>query len=326
MNSKIISMLNIVKVFGAFVVVICHYSPTFFDVKFYSFGTGLFFVAAGFYAFNFEKTSGFFYFMKKMAKLFPSFMIATFCYLAVKDFDYSQWPLIILHHSTFLLTAPTKGYLFTLNAPFWAMPAFICFYIAFAIYPTFKISWLRTGAFMLSSFVVCWLMQDRWFIGATVLFSVTYFFYIFFVGGLIGKLSIGVKQNLRRYDALALLMVTSVMLAGSYNDELQQLGVTDPMFALLMAIIYGLFVWSLLRSHITLKNFAFMDFLGKISFGIYLFHNVGAYLVKPYLNGWLGATTALLITIVISWFVSKYIEQPIYLRVKRNSILKPVVT
>src|SRR5690554_7418490 len=132
MRSHEFYVLNLIKVLGASLVVASHYGGHFLGVDFYAFGTGAFFIVAGFYALNAETARGLHYLAKRLVRLYPGYLVAVGAYLLVRGIPSGDWPYLAGHHALFLLATPDVATVFSLNPAFWSLPVFFSFFLIVA--------------------------------------------------------------------------------------------------------------------------------------------------------------------------------------------------
>jgi peptidoglycan/LPS O-acetylase OafA/YrhL len=321
MDPKLINTISIIKVLGAIIVTSAHYAPHYLNIKFYSFGTCLFLILTGLYAYNFEKTTGVKYLVKRIVRLLPGFLIASILYLVISNFEYREWPGLLFQHATFLIFSEDVKSTMTINPAFWVMPVFMTFYIFFSIFHEVKTSFNKTITLIASSLILDYSgIFNYSFIGFVFIASIGMFFYMIYIGSNIGKIYNKISINKCFANFGVLTLITLVIFSGLLFPMFE----TEPkasLYNLYVTTLYSLLILFLLKSSFTEKSYKLITFLSQIGFGIYLLHNFSMELLKSYISGISGALAAFAFTILISWLIYKFIEQPIYLKLikrKRN--------
>src|SRR5690554_2772308 len=84
-----------------------------------------------------------------------------------------------------------------------------------------------------------------------------------------------------------------------------------------MVVLFGALLWTLLRAGERLREWPPIGWLGGISFGVFLFHNLTLVAVARYLPELAGlpaALLALLMALLTAWLVKKVVEEPVQKR------------
>lgn len=321
MNSNIFNALSVIKVFGAVLVMSAHYGPVYFDASFYSFGTGCFFVVAGYYALTWERSRGLRYLAKRLLRLYPGFMVAVITYVCVISLMASQpsmddWPGLLWHHALLLLAA-NRDIVFALNPAFWSLPVFFTFFLIVALLPRMKPNRWSFIAFALLPIAAEVSGVREWRGGYLELLAFPLHFYAFWLGGLVGRLA---HQHPRRpqhrFTWLALALMLLVTLIGTQHSNLS---LSTPgyhqLYHLVMVLLYALLLWCVLHSPLIAVHSRLLSGLGSISFGVYLFHNLFIHFIPAH-YGWAGAGLALVLSLMLAWVSFRYIETPLYRTLK----------
>lgn len=316
LHESVFNTLSAIKVFGAALVLSAHYLPVYFGISFYSFGTGCFFVVAGYYALTWEQSRGARYLAKRLLRLYPGFMVAVLAYLMVIQPAQSDWPGLLLHHALLLLAA-SRETVFSLNPPFWSLPVFFTFFVTLAIFPGLKPRWWSFSFFALLPFAIEALGLREWREGYLELLAFPLHFYAFWLGGLVGCLALQYPcKPERRFTWLALALIIIVVFIGTqYSGTWLSTPTYRQLYHLFMVLLYALLLWCILHSPLSLVHSSLLNSLGSISFGVYLFHNLPVHWI-PAEYHWIGAGIALFTSLFLAWISFHYIEKPLYRAVK----------
>jgi peptidoglycan/LPS O-acetylase OafA/YrhL len=313
MNPSVFNALNLIKVFGASLVVAAHYAGNYFGQSFYAFGTGCFFLVAGYYAFTWERDRGIHYLAKRFVRLYPGYMLAVVAYLVFRDV--ASWPTVLFHHSTFLLSTPDFATVFSLNPAFWSLPVFFTFFALFAFLPRMKPTWIGVLWLMALPFVALSLGIKNWHQGYAELLAFPMHLYAFWLGGLLGlRAHAGEIRTHHAYTAVAFLLMIAVVLIGSHHKEFiaEVLQGQGYLYRTLMVAIYGGLLWAIMHSPLVERRSAIIAFFGTISFGVFLFHNLPIGLIRPHLSGWVAAGLSVAVAVALAWVSWTFVESPIY--------------
>lgn len=318
MQPGLFNAINLIKLFCAGLVVTAHYAAGFFQFSFYSFGTGGFFLIAGYYALNWEHSRGLSYIAKRLLRLYPGYMAAVIAILIVK-YPISQWPEIFFHHAIFLLAAPDQATVFSLNPPFWSMPVFFTFFVLLAFLPAvikprlITVIWLASLPFAAKS-----LGFLEWREGYLDYLAVPMHLYAFWLGGWVGyKAREGQYISHQSYTlAACCLMLLIVLIGANYQTVTYQWLNSGYQYRLLMVTLFAALFWCWLHSPLIQRKLALINWLGTISFGIFLFHMLPMGLLRQHLNGWSGVIPSIVISIVLAWLSWTMVESPLQRRFK----------
>lgn len=314
-DQRVFNALCLMKVLGACLVVTSHYSQGFFAAQFYSYGTGCFLFVTGYYAFIWENRRGMDLFIRKVIRLYPAFLIAAFIYLYLRKPDHALWPELIIQHMSTLILAPNE-IVFTLNPAFWSMPLFFFLFAFMAWGPRIKPGFIMLGA------LIGWYLLTlgngwHYIFGDYQVMSFPVHFYVFCLGGTVGMLLHKKPvQTDQRYNLPCILLLVLIVILGKYHVAITNVIGT---FGLLMMLVYSLFFWCLMQSSFVIKKIRPLAFLGKIGFGIYLFHNLAMVelIAMTGIRGVAGALVALVLTLIMASAAYWLIELPLnrlYLR------------
>ncbi|WP_087720916.1 acyltransferase family protein [Salinicola salarius] len=314
MNARTINTLSLIKVFGAGLVITAHYSSVFYERAFYSFGTGCFFVVAGYYALTWERSRGIVYFAKRMIRLYPGYLAAVFAYLITTPSAWEEWPPLLLHHLALLLTASRVETVYALNPAFWSLPVFVTFFAIIACLPRFTPTFRSVAMLAVLPFVVITLGGLEWRNGYLQLWAFPLYFYAFVLGGAIGHV---MRHHAQKPSAgftiAAVALAVAVVTAGAFYKPL---GLDAPklvtfLYEEIMTVLYGALLWCLLNSPLVDRKLPLISFAGNISFGIYLFHNLPPHVFKPLLPPIPAIALSLVATMLLAWLSLIAIERPI---------------
>jgi peptidoglycan/LPS O-acetylase OafA/YrhL len=313
MNPSVFNALNLIKVFGASLVVAAHYAGNYFGQSFYAFGTGCFFLVAGYYAFTWERDRGIHYLAKRFVRLYPGYMLAVVAYLVFRDV--ASWPNVLFHHSTFLLSTPDFAAVFSLNPAFWSLPVFFTFFALFAFLPRMRPTWIGVLWLTALPFVVLSLGLKNWHQGYAELLAFPMHLYAFWLGGLLGhRAHAGEIRTHHAYTAVAVLLMIAVVLIGSHHKEFiaEVLQGQGYVYRAVMVAIYGGLLWAIMHSPLVERRSAIIAFFGTISFGVFLFHNLPIVWIKPHLSGWVAVGLSVAVAVGLAWVSWNFVESPIY--------------
>ncbi|WP_447553427.1 acyltransferase family protein [Vreelandella sp. EE22] len=313
MNHSLFNTLHLIKVFAALLVVGTHYADHFFGVNFYSYGTGCFFIVTGYYALNWERTRGVHYILKRLIRLYPAYLVAVVAYIVSRPSTWDEWPTLLFHHLTFLLSTPDKATAFALNPPFWSLPVFFTFFVLVAFMPRITPRGWQVGALMLLALAVIQFSINEWRDGYVELLVLPLHLYAFWLGGWMGhRAHRDTIVASKAYSALALGLMAIVVVSGFYYQTLvfSLFEGEGFYYRVIMVLIHGALFWSVLHSHWVTRPSRVLAFLGTISFGIYLFHNLPLYWLYPHLGvGSLAA--ALAFSVLLAWGSWVMVEAPL---------------
>tara|TARA_R110002049_G_scaffold64646_3_gene170308 strand:- start:13343 stop:14338 length:996 start_codon:yes stop_codon:yes gene_type:complete len=313
MTRSLFNALNVLKVFGAALVVASHYAGQYFGISFYSYGTGCFFVVTGYYALNWERSRGTYYVMKRLVRLYPAFLLAVLAYLITQGIDFSEWPRLIGHHLTFLLTTPDRATAFALNPPFWSLPVFFTFFVLIALLPRFIPKGWQVLLMIFLAGGALYLELPQWREGYIELWAFPLHLYAFWLGGWLGHRAHHQprKQHVGHSWVAGVLTVV-IVVCGFFHPELTNMLFWGESFLYRggMVLLYGALLWAVIHSPWLVHEIPVLTFLGTISFGIYLFHNLPVYWFSSVAGG-LGVLISLGISLLLAWLSWHFFEQPL---------------
>lgn len=314
MSPSLFNALHLIKAFGALLVVTCHYAGHYYHFSFYSYGTGCFFVVTGYYALNWERSRGLHYILKRLLRLYPAYVVAVFAYLFTKAPPLDLWPALIFHHLTFLLTTTDRATVFALNPPFWSLPVFFTFFVLIAVLPRLTPRLWHVVVFILMAMAAIALGLTDWREGYIELWVAPLHLAAFWLGGWLGHLAH--RRPIVPSSGYTVLAVALMALAIGCGFIYQPL--LDSLFSQagfyfrgVMVLIYGALFWALLHSHLITRRSELLAFLGTISFGVYLFHNLPVYWFGSALTGAGGMLLAFAVSILLAWLSWRFVESPL---------------
>ncbi|MCP1314294.1 MULTISPECIES: acyltransferase [unclassified Halomonas] len=313
MSSSLFNALHLMKVFGAVLVVTCHYAAFYYGFSFYSDGTACFFVVAGYYALNWERTRGIHYLLKRLVRLYPAYLVAVVAYLLTLSPPLNDWPGLIFHHLAFLLTVPDKATAFALNPPFWSLPVFFTFFALVAFLPRITPRAWQVGALMLVASAVALSPLTGWRDGYIELLVFPLHLGAFWLGGWIGHRAHRrpITPSLG-YSWLAIaLMALAVGCGLLYQPVIEGLFFKAGYYYRgAMVLVFGALFWAVLHSRLVVRPSRVLAFLGTISFGVYLFHNLPPIWLAPYLPSAQALPVAVGLSILLAWGSWALVEAP----------------
>ncbi|MDQ5910604.1 MAG: acyltransferase family protein, partial [Pseudomonadota bacterium] len=186
-NTSRNSIIDVFRLFMASLVLAAHFLGPFFDFSFYAFGTGGFFIAAGYFCFANPQYyySNTLFILMKIIRLYPAYIVAVFLFLLIKPVLDEKWFFSVIQHGFLLLTITSKAEAFYLNPPFWCIPIFVEFFIFFAFIRDRHDPFLL---FLLALFFVVVLKLTPQGAPEWLRLHFPYYAYAFFLGGIIQKI------------------------------------------------------------------------------------------------------------------------------------------
>ncbi len=328
MTRAVFNALSLIKVFGASLVMASHYAGAYFSTSFYSYGTGCFFVVAGYYALNWERSRGIHYLLKRLIRLYPAYLLAVLVYLLARGVPLPEWPALVGHHLVFLLTAEDASTVFALNPPFWSLPVFFTFFALVAFLPRLVPRAWHVLVLALLAVATVALELDEWRNGYLELLAWPLHLYAFWLGGWLGHSTHFSSVAMRhRYTALAAVLVGVTVLCGMHHQWLVQhlLAGETYLYRGAMVVVYSALFWCVSRSPLIVGRLAVLNFLGTVSFGVFLFHNLPVLWLKPYLPALVAAVASVLLSIMLAWLSWRFVEAPLqrYLKPRLAQWHKP---
>ncbi|WP_017430745.1 acyltransferase family protein [Vreelandella jeotgali] len=314
MTRALFNALSLIKVFGAALVMTSHYAGTYFSASFYSYGTGCFFVVAGYYALNWERSRGIYYVLKRLVRLYPAYLLAILVYLFARTIPLEEWPVLVSHHLAFLLTTSDQATVFALNPPFWSLPVFFTFFALVACLPRFVPRAWQVLALMIMSAAAVALGLGQWRNGYLELLVWPLHLYAFWLGGWLGHLAHFSPNGMRhRYTLLAAMLMVGIVVCGATYETLVQAVFYGETYAYrgAMVLAYSALFWCVSRSPLILGRLAVLNFLGIISFGVYLFHSLPPLWLQTLLPAVPAAIISVVLSMALAWFSWRYVEAPL---------------
>lgn len=309
-------LLDLFRLYMAALVLAAHFLKPFLDIAFYAFGTGGFFIAAGYFCFanpqhNYSNLG---FILTKLLRLYPAYIIAVLFYAITKDGSDNQLAFMLMQHGLLLVTVTSKVEAFYLNPPFWCIPVFVEFFVIFAVirnrYDPTKLFWLSL------LFVVVVKLTPQ---GAPewLRLHLPYYAYAFFLGGIVHKL-IHSRAKWPAFlpnprIAVTLCVATIIGLGSLFqlvgDTQLAQLPGWR-FYHELCVILYGMILLCLLYLPTPTCAWHWLMEIAKTGFSIYLFHILVLNMVKPHISGITGLCAAILGTIVVAVAVRRIVEVP----------------
>ncbi|MFG6668612.1 acyltransferase family protein [Halomonas sp. HNIBRBA4712] len=314
MSPPIFNALYLIKVFGALLVVACHYAGHYYQFSFYSNGTGCFFIVAGYYALNWERSRGLHYLAKRLVRLYPAYLVAVIAYLLTQWPPLSSWPGLLFHHLTFLLTVPDKATAFALNPPFWSLPVFFTFFALVALLPRLTPRAWQVVALMGVAVATLHTPLIEWRDGYIELWVFPLHLFAFWLGGVIGQLAHRREvEASHAFTWLALALMAVIIASGFFYQTFLELTfeLSGFYFRGVMVLLFGLLFWAVLHSRLITRSSRPLAFLGTISFGVYLFHNLPPLWLDPLIDGAWALPIAFLLSVLLAWGSWALVEAPL---------------
>lgn len=313
MSPSLFNTLNLIKVFGAALVVASHYAGQYYSTPFYSYGTGCFFVVSGYYAFNWERHRGWYYLAKRLTRLYPAFLVALLAYLLARQIPLAEWPLLTAHHLTFLLSTPDRATVFALNPPFWSLAVFFTFFALVAFLPRITPRFWQVVVLMLLAAGALWLNVTTWREGYIELWVAPLHLYAFWLGGWLGARAHRRPVPLHwGYTWLAVGIMLLIVVCGAYYQWLTRVLFLGETFAYrgAMVVLYALLFWAMIHSPLAARGTGLLSFLGTISFGVYLFHNLPIYWMSDALPASVAVVLSVGLSVGVAWLSWRFVESP----------------
>lgn len=309
--------IDLFRLAMAALVLATHFLAPFFSVSFYAFGTGGFFIAAGYFCFANPQhqytRSGFI--LMKILRLYPAYLIAVFAYLMIKPELDERWLSILLQHGLLLVTVTTKHEAFYLNPPFWCIPVFVEFFIIFAL--------IRDRYDPVKLFIIALLFM----ISAKMLpngapewlrLHFPYYAYAFFLGGIIYKIRKKIPEwplFLPKPTTILLLCLAITIGIGSAFQWLGDAQLAQlpgwRFYHELCVFLHAITFMALLYVAWGKRLWPVVIKIAQAGFSIYLFHIFVLKMVQQHVTGFSGLCLAIIGTIGIAVAVQGMIENPI---------------
>ncbi|WNK21232.1 acyltransferase [Halomonas piscis] len=305
--------LSLIKVFGASLVMASHYAGAYFSTSFYSYGTGCFFVVAGYYALNQERSRGFYYLLKRLARLYPGYLLAVLIYLLARPLPLAEWPELLGHHLVFLLTASEPATVFALNPPFWSLPVFFTFFALVACLPRLEVRGWQVVVLMGMAAATVMLGADQWRNGYLELLAWPLHLYAFWLGGWLGRVVQFCLEGMRhRYTLLAGGLMLAVIACGMFHEWLTQTVFGGETYAYrgAMVVLHAALFWCVSRSPLITRRLAVLNFLGTVSFGVFLFHELPILWLKSVFPAPIAVVGSAALSVVLAWLSWRWVEVP----------------
>jgi peptidoglycan/LPS O-acetylase OafA/YrhL len=309
-------IIDIFRLFMASLVLAAHFLGPFLDFSFYAFGTGGFFIAAGYFCFanpqHYYGIIGFI--LMRIVRLYPSYIIAVLGYLIIKELD-ERWFFMLLQHGFLLVTITTKAEAFYLNPPFWCIPTFVEFFIIFAF---IRDRYDPVKLFFLTFLFVVFLKLTPNGAPEWLRLHFPYYAYAFFLGGIIQKIfrmNVLWPSWLPAPGIVAILCVAVIIGLGSLFEfvgepRLQQLPGWK-FYNEICVFLHGMTLLCLLYIPRESCRWRGLMEVARAGFSIYLFHNLVLREVQWYFSGFSGLLIAIIGTIGLAMAVQWMIENPV---------------
>jgi peptidoglycan/LPS O-acetylase OafA/YrhL len=313
--------LDAFRLLAALLVMFSHYLAGYLDIHVYFYGYTGFMVAAGYFAYRYAigRYSGKDYFIARLVRLYPAFLLAALGYWLVLRGEQTFDDRTLVNHLLFLTTATDQSQVMALNSSFWVLPAFVEFYLLFAligavIHPAL----LFLAGILLIAIIGA--IDDP--VLRVLRLHIPYSLYVFALGGCLAWL----RKELCDWRLpflppliVALFCLLAMILVGS-DQFLFGFDILEPAHLSayrksLFVLLYAGALFALLYSDRSLFQYRWLGLLAGASFSIYLFHNL-IRLVLPIDQGWVGLGLATLGTIMVALVVQALVEDPIRKRYK----------
>lgn len=306
-------------------------------------GVSFFYVLSGFilaYSYrtrlSFNKTSISSFYVARIAKIYPLHVLTFFLsipLLIVSDVAASLkiFAAGIIHFFLMQSFVPSDGFVFNFNGVAWSISDELFFY---AMFPLILFIFVKSGIGkwkILITILSIWILVtgamsfhqasvDEWF--AYIFPVVRIVDFIVGVGLGLVFVSINNKKQVKVsggkfsfFEAISIILLILFIIASPLVTQSLR-------FSLYYLPVMGLiiFVFAFQKGFISkvLSN-KLLVFLGEISFGFYMFHNlVLRYLELFNVSKSLSIYLGLIITILISSFVYKYYEEPMRLKIRNG--------
>ncbi len=308
--------LDVFRLLAALLVMFSHYLAAYLDIHVYFYGYTGFMVAAGYFAYRYAigRYSGQDYFVARLVRLYPAFLLAALGYWLALRGEQGFDCRTLVNHLLFLTTATDQSQVMALNSSFWVLPAFVEFYLLFALIGAFihPASLFLAGILLIIIFSA---INDPAL--RVVKLHIPYSLYIFALGGCLAWL----RKELYdwRLPFVSPLFVASfcllaMILIGSdrflFGFDILDPAHFSPYRKYLFVVLYAGALFALLYSDRRLFQYRSLGLLAGASFSIYLFHNLIS-LVLPIEKGWVGLGLATICTIIVALTVQALVEDPI---------------
>lgn len=187
-----------------------------------------------------------------------------------------------------------------------------------------RIKWIL--GFLIVFTIIYFLLFHSNFESLTFLKKYSMYFYHFSFSGVIAYLSLKFKMNSNYFFKYIIFSIFCLL----FFSNIFVNNFVSPIYNLFCMIIFSLTIWVLSLKEITILNHSFLNHLGKISYGIYMYHAVifqliGFLYLKFKIPTLISASQSILLfyssviifTIIISHFSYKYFES-YFIKLKKH--------
>ncbi len=322
---------------AACAVVLAHYihfyTPQITMANFSYTGVDLFFVLSGYvfapYLVERRRIAVLPHLVRRFFRLYPLYLVALFCYAAIKGFD-DNTGYYLSRHALMLHTTVSKEEAFYFNPAFWSLPPEVEFYI---LLPLFSFL-CRKRFYFVALVIAAILLRVAIALTLQVHYSESVFIASKHLPGilaefLMGSLAFLLAGWLRRRESTVLALIV-VLLGASIVVSLGRIAVSllarggEAMLAssgleysqgCISALGYALILSGAIGLRIAhgkrVKTVA--AFAGGISYGVYLFHNAMPFVISKLMDSRITAsiaTTSAVATLLFAYLSFRYFENP----------------
>lgn len=321
---------------AALMVMVFHYSFMVTDkrtvLNFLCTGVDLFFVISGFVFAKMIISSKIdlgYFFIRRFFRIYPLYFLALITYFFLTESHANKIDYFI-RHILFLQTTNSKEEAYFFNLAFWTLPVEVEFYLFVPIFAFL----MKLKNFLISLFIfsiglkllIILSTSDEISIYAILGVHLTGILPEFIIGILLYKIVTIIDNDFIRYrpvlnissaiiGCVIIYFLSSFLI--SYGDNgLKEYKIFGGFFNFLCAVGYAciLFPLSFINKQILPGYLIRMFFtVGAISYPVYLFHNASPkifHLIGLKLSGEYLFLSSIIFTIVFSFFIHKFIEEP----------------
>jgi len=303
---------------AAMAVVIYHYTTKYNEVfettsvlnfPYGWLGVPLFFILSGFVitlTVN-RCMSPFDFLFRRFMRLYPTYWICLLITLGLvyaSDFKMFKLPLIDV-----LMNFTMVGEIFGFNyvdGSYWSLLPELLFYLLMAFLMLFK----KTNNVLLYNIPILIICLINYFWQITFLWRLLYYVPLFMIGISMYNIHVGKKEN---YFHILIVcnLAMSIFLYQNLRGNIFPITLYATSFTSFVGIFY-LFVYGKLKF---LGNSKVLVFLGAISYSLYLIHENVGFIIINYLDTYfemknLSITIAIIVSIVLAYVVTFYLEPP----------------
>lgn len=324
MGSKRIIELDIFRGIAAFSVVLFHYTSRYnivfetntmdwFEFSYGHYGVQLFFIISGFVIFmTLEGSKNALEFIKRrFIRLYPTFwicMLITFTitsFAGITRFERTLFDLLVN-----VTMIPNLLGFKAIDGVYWSLQVELLFYCLMIILLQFNL--LKVVFGLLTAWLLSGIMIHYFKIPYLNIFLITGYSYLFIAGISFFKIwSKNDRLNLKYH-----VLILFCLLYGFAKD------IEEGFAALLCFMLFYLFIYNKLRRLLSFSFFKVFVFLGDISYSLYLIHQFAGMILIYYLskyvdNYFLLLILPLVISIVLAWVITHYLEKIIQQKLKK---------